>query len=86
MGNLETKGSKRIREYEDDIGYPWHAAVPAVCVASEVARAPTSQEMLVEKLICHYSACKAELLRFADVMERIHAPPALHAARMLGDF
>ena len=36
--------------------------------------APTSQEMLVEKLICHYSACKAELLRFADVTERIHAP------------
>lgn len=43
-------------------------------VASEVARAPTIQEMLVEKLICHYSACKAELLRFADVTERIHAP------------
>lgn len=48
----------------------------AVCVTSKVVRAsaPTSQEMLVEKLICHYSACKAELLRFADVTERIHAP------------
>lgn len=74
------RGSKAlVRRQEVILAAPGRCCSCGLCrIAGCETLAPGSQEMLVEKLICHYSACKAELLRFADVTARIHGLGSTH--------